>query len=330
MPDLKDLSPSISAERWLPALRLVAWLMLGGVTFWLAWSEARRSALPNGVLVERDIVYRRVGSRRARLDVYTPSGKAPADGRPAIVAIHGGGWQGGSKLSYGRMAARLAEHGFVVISPDYVLSYPGSPSWPENLEDLREAVRWVRRNARAYGVDSRRIVALGASAGGHLAALLGTDPFAGPESVSSRVSAVVDFYGPTDLKALAASGSRPAGPLRLLIGAGCDELPDRYDAASPITHVSPDDPPTLIFHGTDDALVPVAQSRALANALDAAGVRNRLVVIEHARHGFELRVDRERDLVPEIISFLDDSWNEKRAQAHALMQDDIRSGPRRP
>lgn len=317
MTSAKHPRRSSSVERWLPALRVFAWVVLAGVTVWLVFAEVRRSAVPVGVQAYTNVRYREVGARRERLDVYVPEGAVPRGGRPAILAIHGGGWQGGNKGGYGQMAARLAQYGYVVVSPDYILSRPGAPSWPENLEDLREAVRWIRRNAQTYGVDPRRIAALGASAGGHLAALLGTDQAGSPDRLSSRVSAVIDFYGPTDLRALAASRSAALGPLELLLGGPPEQLPERYDAASPVKHVSHDDPPMLIIHGSDDYLVPVEQSRALADALDAAGVPNRLIVVENARHGFEFRINDERDLLPEIIAFLDKAWNggEGRTQA---------------
>lgn len=317
MTSANDPPRTFEVERWLPAFRLLAWLVLAGVTVSLVRAEVRRSAVPGGVTVYADETYRRVGARSERVDVYVPEGVPPRGGWPAILAIHGGGWQGGNKGGYGEMAARLAQYGYVVVAPDYILSRPGAPSWPENLEDVRAAVRWIRTHAKEYGVDPRRIAALGASAGGHLAALLGTDQVDHQDGLSSRVSAVIDFYGPTDLRALAASRSETVGPLRLLLGGLPDELPDRYDAASPIWHVSHDDPPMLIVHGSDDSLVPVEQSRALADALDAAGVPNRLIVIENARHGFEFRINNQRDLLPEIIAFLDKAWNDSEARTQA-------------
>jgi acetyl esterase/lipase len=209
----------------------------------------------------------------------------------------------------------------VVVAVDYALSRPGSPSWPENFEDVREAVRWTRRHARDYGIDPGRIAALGASAGGHLAAMLGTDPpgpsedaptpGAGPgtpSSPSARVQAVIDFYGPSDLLALEASPTGPATAVRLLVGGGPEQVRGRYDAASPVRHVSPGDPPMLLVHGADDGHVPVEQSRMLAAALAKAGISHRLMVLENARHGFGFQLDR-RDLLPEILAFLRSVWD---------------------
>jgi len=305
---------------------VLAWAGLVGVTGLLVHAEVQRADIPEGVEASLDIVYRRAGDREAKLDVYVPTAEAPPGGRPAILAIHGGGWRGGSKTDFGRMAARLTRHDYVVVSVEYLLSKPGSPSWPANFEDVREAVRWVRRHADGYGIDPDRIVAMGASAGGHLSALLGTYPDgpvaaaglpsprggmpANSKAVSARVQAVIDLYGPTDLRGLIESRKQTGGPLHLFLGGGPDRFPGRFEAASPVRHVSSDDPPMLFIHGADDPLVPVAQSEALASALNAAGVPNHLIVIEGARHGFDLKVGG-RDLVPEVIAFLDAAWKDK-------------------
>ena len=109
------------------------------------------------------------------LDVYTPHSPAPAGGFPVIVTIHGGGWRRFNKTEYGlRNANVFTRDGYVVVSPDYVLSAPGSPTWPVNFEDVQAAVRWVRSNAGTLGINPNEIVAEGESAGANLAALLGT------------------------------------------------------------------------------------------------------------------------------------------------------------
>ena len=304
--------------------RVIAWAALLGLTALLVRAEVERPTLPRGVIAYTDLVYQRDGDRRARLDIYTPAGARPVRGWPAVLAIHGGGWRGGSKRDYGQMAAALVEHGYVVVAVDYRLSRPGAPSWPANCDDLRAAVRWLRGHAAGYGVDPDRIAVMGASAGGHLAALLATCPegpssssmphpaipasAAKPPAISARVQAVIDFYGPSDLPALAAE-SPPAGrSLALHLGGGPDEVPDRYEAASPARHVTRDTPPMLLIHGAHDWLVPLDQSRRLSAALAAEGVPHRLIVVEGAPHGFDFRVG-SRDLLPEILAFLQSAWN---------------------
>jgi len=281
--------------------------------------DVRPSDLPGGVAGPVPVVYREVNGRQAKLDLYLPSAPPPSGGRPIALAIHGGGWRGGSKDEFGLMVARLARHGYLVASADYRLSKPGSPSWPENFEDVREAVRWLRRNARRYDADPSRIVAIGASAGGHLAALLGMHPdgpvsgrsqlegdFA-PSDGSARVQAVVNFYGPTDLAELARIKPATVGPMALFLGGPAATFPGRYRDASPAAHASPDDPPMLLIYGSADPLIPTSQADRLTESLDSVGVPRRLIVIEGAVHGFGFRAGT-RDLLPEILAFLDEVW----------------------
>ncbi|SIO62867.1 Acetyl esterase/lipase [Singulisphaera sp. GP187] len=306
--------------------RTVAWLVLLGATAILVRAEAQRTTLPETVSEHADIVYRSIAGREVRLDVYLPTAPPIRGGCPAVVAIHGGGWRGGSKRDMRLMSIQLAEHGYVVVAIDYQLSRPGRPSWPSNFEDTREAVRWIRRHAADYGVDPDRIVALGVSAGGHLAALLGTYPD-GPvnpdardrhpalssasvarSDASTRVQAVVDLYGPADLLASRTSLPLPATPVTLMLGGTLETMPGRYEAATPVRHVSPNDPPMLLIHGRDDRLVPLEQSQALAAALDEAGVAHRLIEVDDAAHGFGFHVPN-RKILPDILAFLDSVWN---------------------
>jgi acetyl esterase/lipase len=293
-------------DGWLRAARALAWAALIGVTGVLVHAEVVPHDLPDDVLVFKDVIYRRVGARRAKLDVYLPAtGRPPLTGRPALVAIHGGGWRGGTKSGYGREIAGLTKHGFAVIAVDYVLSRPGYPTWPDNLDDVREAVRWVRRNAADYAIDPARIAAIGSSAGGHLASLLGMN--AGGIDPEARVSAVVDLYGPTDLAGLYKSPGAVL-PLKLYLGKSPVDAPDLYAAASPIAHASGSAAPTLIIHGERDDLVPVAQSTDLARRLKAAGVLSEVIVVPRTGHAFGLKVEG-RDLTPEIVKFLDGVWS---------------------
>jgi acetyl esterase/lipase len=309
---------------WFRIARVAAWCGLLTMTGLLVRAEVLRPELPDGVEAYENIVYRRAGDRRVKLDLYVPRAPAPRAGRPAIIAIHGGGWRGGSRRDYGRSVASLAQHGYVVAAVDYALSRPGTPCWPENLEDVREAVRWLRRHASDYGIDRDRIVAMGASAGGHLAALLGTWPDEATRAdarfdsatpgddgtTSARVSAVVDFYGPTDLLAIQGPPTRRGGPLDLFLGGTPHQVRDRYEAASPIHHVSVDTPPILLVQGEDDQLVRPDQATRMARALSRAGIPHRVILLGGAGHGFGLDV-RGRDLRQDILAFLEASWKDK-------------------
>ncbi len=159
-----------AANRWLWAVatsraaRATAWLGLLAVTGWLVRAEISRPERPEGVTIVGNIVYRESGGRRPRLDVYVPTTASPTAGWPVLLAIHGGGWRGGDRSDYGRALAPLARQGYAVVAIDYRLSRPGSPSWPENLDDVRAARRWIDAHASEFGFDRRRVAAIGASA----------------------------------------------------------------------------------------------------------------------------------------------------------------------
>jgi acetyl esterase/lipase len=306
-------------------LHVVTWVALTAATAWV-WAASdrafRRAEVPSPVVVREDVVYRTAGGHRLSLDVYqVPDGLFPGGsgtGRPAILAIHGGSWIGGSKRLFRPSpwnphptVVRLAEAGYVVIAADYPLARPGFPTWPDALDDLREAVRWIRRHARELGIDPDRLAVLGQSAGAHLAALLGTS--SGRAEDSSRVQAVVSFYGPSDLERLPLTRSRRLAhdPVYLFLGQDTPDLSARARDASPIDRVRRDAAPMLLFHGTRDPWVPIEQSEELATALRRAGVMHRLIRIEGAQHGFDAEVQdpevtdpRHCHLLPEILDFL--------------------------
>ncbi len=286
--------------RLLPAARRLAWVALAGLGLGLGAVEAGRPAVLPGVVRFVEIPYGVAGDRTLRLDLYLPEGPAPSGGFPVILAIHGGGWRGGSRTSYGQMMSRFARHGVAVAAVDYRLSRPGAPSWPGNLDDLQAALGWLHAHAGEYDLDPHRVAAVGASAGGHLAALLGA---------SGAVTASVDFYGPTDLAALA---NRPiAGEaVRFLLGRAPDRVPGLARAASPAHRVTSASSPMLLLYGTADPTVPPDQGRTLAAALDRAGVPGRLVLVEGAGHGFGLTV-AGRDLLPEILAFVRAAWDDR-------------------
>lgn len=259
------------------------------------------SRLSAELLIEKDVAY--LGPERAeKLDLYRPA-ETPAGVRhPGIVIIHGGGFTGGDKgaAREQNIGTNLAEHGYVCVSVNYLLAAPGKPSWPQNLHDCKQAVRFLRVNADKYHVDRERIGVIGGSAGGHLAAMVGLtgseaglDPPGPHADVSCRVQAVVPMYGPATLRRDTAMLSRTR-----------DEDPKLYELASPVTHITADDPPFLILHGTSDTTVPVEQSETLAAALKQGGVPNKLVIVEGAPHSFHLQ-PKQRDLRPLVIDFFD-------------------------
>lgn len=253
---------------------------------------AGRFSVPPDVQVEREIPYASTDNPRQRLDLYLPKmrkGDAPL---PVIVNIHGGAFRVGDKSMGVAEILRFVSSGeYAVVSINYRLS--GEAIWPAQIHDCKAAIRWVRANAEKYRLDPDRIGVIGASAGGHLVAMLGTagrdtqlEGDLGPNrEVSSAVRCVVDQFGPTDLLAMGGSHDEAESPESLLIGAPLQDRKDLAKAASPISYVTKDDPPFLILHGTEDPLVPFNQSERLAAALKSAGVECLFVPVTGAGHG---------------------------------------------
>ena len=262
------------------------------------------AALPEGTVVRRDVAYVKNVGPRQTLDLYLPpiDKKHPDAPRPLVVWIHGGGWEAGDKAN--APAAALLRQGYAVASIDYRLSQDAV--WPAQIQDCRAAVRFLRATAADNKIDPDRIGAWGASAGGHLALLLGMEPdhpawdTPGTEraDVSPAVRCVLDWFGPTDLPALLGPGDARNPVVRLL------GKPDRKLAAdaSPITYVSKNVAPILILHGDRDPLVPLDQSRRLSAALRRAGATCTLLILPGARHGGEEFV-RPRYLLAEVAFF---------------------------
>ena len=243
--------------------------------------------------LERDVEYGRVGNLALLMDTVRPR-ERPSAPMPAIVWVHGGAWSGGAKEGGILRLLPFAQDGYFGASVAYRLS--GEATWPAQIQDCKCAVRYLRAHARELHIDPDRIGAWGASAGGHLVALLGTtagapelEGDAGWPEQSSRVQAVCDWYGPTDLRGLASVDA-----VADMLGSGSG-LARRAAQASPLTHVTADDAPFLIMHGTEDGVVAPQQSRALYDALKAAGVPARLMMIDGAGHGFR---DPRRTFLP--------------------------------
>ena len=236
--------------------------------------------------VERGVVYGVVAGELLLLDVYRslPPGKP----RPAVVLIHGGGMWTGSRAHMEHPAQQLARAGYVAFSVDYRLvdAATGSHRWPAQLDDVQRAVRWVRAHAADYGIDPMRVGAYGWSAGGQLAALLGTrdtrDATAPLASYSSRVACVVDLAGDVDL----AGYTEPPAlhEVVALLGGTPHEVPERYHDASPLSWIDGRTAPFLVVHGAQDDVVPIDQSRRLVAALRAAGVEVQYVELDDAGH----------------------------------------------
>ena len=253
---------------------------------------AEAMKVPEGVTVYRDLAYVTDGHERQKLDLYVPE---TGENLPLIIWIHGGAWRGGDKTHY--MPIEYLKAGYAGASLNYRLSQHAI--FPAQIEDVKAAVRWLRANAETYRLDPNRFAAWGSSAGGHLVAMLGTagdvKEFEVGENleVSSRVQAVVDYFGPTDFLQMDAHRlpnglvhDVPDSPESQLVGEPIQEHQDRVARANPVTYVSKDAPPFLIVHGDKDPLVPYQQSVLLNDALEKVGVPVTFYKVEGGGHGW--------------------------------------------
>jgi len=227
-----------------------------------------------------------------RLDLHLPK---VAANPPLLLFIHGGGWSKG-----GRDNPRLgwvAQHGYAVASIEYRLSQEAL--FPAQIFDCKGALRWLRAHQDEYGYDASRVVVAGTSAGGHLAALMGTsgdigdlegDTGGNPDQ-ASRVQGVIDYYGPSDFASRSknhpSKTDHPEGGVYQLLGGPVKENLQAARRASPTTYISEDDPPLLIFHGDQDKTVFLDQSQHLETLYSSAGLEVSLQVIEGAGHGWK-------------------------------------------
>ena len=251
------------------------------------------------IIVEENLTYGMAGKGELKLDLARPDGDDP---HPAIVFIHGGGWTNGDRQRYRNSIQKAAKKGYVAATISYRLmkfdkenkeTTTATPIFPAQIHDAKTAIRWLRENAKRYNVDPKKIGVTGGSAGGHLSLLVGlTDPNSnlegesGTPNQSSRVQAVVNVFGPTEMTACYETSS-VAWVFRLFMGGTPDEVPEQYKMASPLTYVSKDDPPVLTLHGDQDKIVPVEQAKLLDEKMKATGASHTLMIFEGQKHGFE-------------------------------------------
>jgi acetyl esterase/lipase len=301
-----------------------AWLV-----FVLLWTATAVVGAVDSERVDiRENVAFLAADRSEKLDVYLPPGWTSEDRRPAVVWIHGGGWVGGSKASRREtsVCSALARAGYVCVSVDYRLD----GAWPQNLQDCRNGVRFLRAHADEFGIDPDRIAVAGGSAGGHLALMVAytaseenTDSDSVYPGVSSAVSCVVDLYGITDLRNRRKIGAdgvitherRLGGPARVFGTSDIDS--DSFGVVSPVEHVTANSPPTLILHGRADSTVDYGQSTGLAAVLERHGVPHQLVLIDGVGHTFDLHSWKGKPLPVDaescVLKFLRRHLGEPRA-----------------
>ncbi len=249
---------------------------------------------------QKDVAYAGTAGTQ-KLDLYLPAGKGPF---PVIINIHGGGFKLGDKgMVDDAMGKAFLNAGYAIASINYRLS--GEAPFPAAVLDAKAAVRYLRANAGKYNLDPNRIVAFGESAGGNLASMLGTtgdvaefdDPSLGNADVSSRVQAVINWFGPNDFAQMDAQAKAQGCPASdqthnqassfesLYLGAAVPTVPDLVAKANPITYISSDDPAFLIQKGDQDCTVPIENTKMLADALSAAGLDVRYDLLKGVGHG---------------------------------------------
>ncbi len=280
----------------MKAKAIFLWLVLAPVLTLSAAAAQQpgKSVLPNlpdGTLVFRDMSYVKDGHERQTLDLYIPESD---DMVPLIIWIHGGAWLAGNKDS--GVPVDYLNDGYAVATINYRLSQHAI--FPAQIEDCKTAVRRLRFHAEKLNINPNRFGVWGPSAGGHLVAMLGTagdvNEFEVGEHLeySSRVQAVVDYFGPTDFLQMddhrlpnGQVHNDPNSPESLLIGGYIQDNKDKVAKANPITYVTKDDAPFLIVHGDSDPLVPHHQSQLLQAALKEAGVPVTFYTVKGGGHG---------------------------------------------
>ncbi len=265
---------------------------------WAQKPAPQRTVPPQGFAAEYDVPYVPDGDAAQSLDIYYPE-KSADKPLPLLVWIHGGGWSGGSKTQVPYL--NQLQRGYVVASVEYRFSQQAK--FPAQIQDCQAAIRWLRANASKYNLDPSRVGVGGASAGGHLAALVGTSggqqvfpAIGGNQDQSDQVQAVCDIYGPTDFWTVVSQADEDENvknvfhwnngdPYSRLIDAKLGEDKQKCLAVSPVHYVSKKCPPFLILHGDHDTLVPYAQSVELSDLLTKAGVEVTLQRLPGAGHG---------------------------------------------
>lgn len=246
------------------------------------------------------VVYSTVGKEQLRLELAVPDTPGP---HPCVVCFHGGAWTSGDHrdlcVPYSfapgtkteGILRYLAANGFAAASVGYRLA--PKHQFPAQIIDAKTAVRFLRANAKKYDLDPTRFAALGYSAGGHLAALLGTTDskagFDGKEypDADGSVTCVVNFYGPGDLVSYGKTRLLEDAFMVPVLGKECRTDRTLYQKASPLEYVSKASAPMLIIHGTDDFIVPYKQATTLRDKLKECGVPVELLTLKGKGHGWD-------------------------------------------
>lgn len=246
------------------------------------------AALLPGPKIDADVVYAKVGETELKMDLYRPHEVEEGVKLPVVVVIHGGAWISGNKKDMARICEAFVEQGMAAATVQYRLA--PAHKWPAMIDDCQTAVRFLRDQSGTYGLDPGRVGACGASAGGHLSLLLGmmeTRDEAVESKTSSKVSCVLNIFGPTDLSKDFAS-TLADSLSKAVLGKPVAEAADEIKAFSPVHHAAKGGAPVFTIHGTVDPLVPIAQVDRLDEALRAVGVEHEFRKVEGMGHALPI------------------------------------------
>jgi acetyl esterase/lipase len=254
--------------------------------------------------VRRDIVYGEPGGHRLLLDLYLPGQPGP---HPVVVLVHGGGWLQGSKEGYRQIGPMLAAHGYAGCAINYRLA-PEFP-YPAAMDDCQRAVRWVRAHGAEYGIDGKRVAAMGDSAGGHLVALIGVRDTRDNSDKAlsrfrSRPDCVVANYGAHELVRMWKI-EQAHKPLTAWLGGAPEGHQQVYAEASPVAMADRKAPPFLIVHGDKDAVNPYEQSVLLHEALQRKKRDTTLITVREGGHGWSIQSPQGKQAWEATFAFLD-------------------------
>lgn len=244
--------------------------------------------------ITETITFHEVAGETLMMDVYRPAESTAK--APCVIVIHGGAWTSGDRSDMRELSEGIALNGMVAFSIDYRLA--PTHKWPSMLEDSQAALTYIMKNADELGVDMTRIGVAGASAGGHLALLLGL-----MDETNKDIDAVLNLFGPTDLSQdyplfLAVQFSK------MLMDKDLVDAAEDIKLFSPVTYVSNGDTPVFTIHGLDDPLVPPIQSERLDTALKSADVHHTLRFIEGMKHGIDQSRPEEMKAISDGVAFL--------------------------
>ena len=256
-------------------------------------------SLPAGTKVEKNLSYSQYP--QTVLDVYVPGDASGRNGkRCGVLNIHGGGWVGGRKENnVERFVLPWLGRGCVVANVEYRLA-DVAPA-PAAVEDVLQAAHWFQKNAKRYGVDEKRIIATGDSAGGHLALMAGLTPKSAGLGPTGAIAAVVNFYGITDVEDQL-GGENMRKYAVTWVPAGTDGRMELARRVSPLSWVRKGAPPVLTIHGTADPTVPYEHGVRLTKALRDAGSDAEFISVPNAEHGRP--VEQFNAVWPQIFDFL--------------------------